>query len=304
LQGAPVIISGGSSIISAGPNGVLDPGETVTVALGLRNTNVCTSSGLTGTLAATGGVTSPTGGQNYGTVCGGNPTVFRQFTFTVDPTLPCGAPVTASLTVTDEGSNYGTFVYVFPTGSVLGVVENFDTVTAPALPSGWVATRATGTAARGLRRALALRHPLRIARRTRSSRRIRPTVLDNRLDSPVFTYSSGQQLSFRHIFDLEQNTSVAGQAYDGGVLEISINGGAFQDIIAAGGSFVSGGYTHTAISTCCTNPLLPSRPLLEWRVGCLHHYGGEHAAFRCWSAGAAALAHRHGFECQPDRLEG
>ena len=32
------------------------------------------------------------------------------------------------------------------------------------------------------------------------------------------------------------------------MLEISINGGAPQDIIAAGGSFVAGGYTHVLSS--------------------------------------------------------
>jgi hypothetical protein len=49
-------------------------------------------------------------------------------------------------------------------------------------------------------------------------------------------------------------------AYDGGVLEMSVNGGAFSDIIAAGGTFVSGGYSHTSINTGFGNPLLPSRP--------------------------------------------
>ena len=33
--------------------------------------------------------------------------------------------------------------------------------------------------------------------------------------------------------------------FDGGVLEISINGGPFTDILAAGGSFITGGYTGT-----------------------------------------------------------
>ncbi len=258
LQGAPVLISGGASIISAGPNGVLDPGETVTVALGVRNTNVCTTAGLTGTLQAAGGVTAPTGAQNYGAVCGGSPTVFRHFTFTVDPTLPCGAPVTASLTLTDEGSNYGTAVYIFTTGSVLGVVENFDSVTAPALPPGWTATRPTGTAALWATSSSGTPTPPANSLPNSVFTPNPANVLDNRLDSPVFTYSAGQQLSFRHLFDIEQNTATV--AYDGAVLEISINGGAFTDIVAAGGSFVSGGYTHTSISTCCSNPLLPSRP--------------------------------------------
>src|SRR4029077_12094549 len=42
--------------------------------------------------------------------------------------------------------------------------------------------------------------------------------------------------------------------FDGGVLEISIDGGPFQDILAAGGSFRRGGY-NGVISNCCGNPL-------------------------------------------------
>ena len=49
-------------------------------------------------------------------------------------------------------------------------------------------------------------------------------------------------------------TPLPGQGLDGMVLEISINGGAYQDIVAAGGSFVTGGYTHT-ISSCCGSPI-------------------------------------------------
>jgi hypothetical protein len=260
LPGAPVIVSGGASIISAGPNGVLDPGETVTVALGLRNTNVCTTAGLTGTVQASGAVTAPTGAQNYGAICGGNPTTFREFTFTVDPALPCGSPVVVSMAVADGASNYGTMTYLFTTGTVLGVVENFDLVTAPALPAGWTATRGVGSAALWQTSNSGTPAPAANSAPNSVFTPDPAAVLDNRLDTPVFSYSAGQQLSFKHIFDLEQNTSVAGQAYDGGVLEISINGGAFQDIIAAGGSFVSGGYTHTTINTTFSNPLLPSRP--------------------------------------------
>src|SRR5262249_15307297 len=42
--------------------------------------------------------------------------------------------------------------------------------------------------------------------------------------------------------------------FDGGVLEISINAGAYQDIITAGGTFVSGGYNGT-ISTGFASPI-------------------------------------------------
>jgi len=40
-------------------------------------------------------------------------------------------------------------------------------------------------------------------------------------------------------------TTTPTQGLDGMVLEISINGGLFADILAAGGSFITGGYTHT-----------------------------------------------------------
>ncbi|MFL6529343.1 MAG: hypothetical protein ACJ8KX_02620, partial [Chthoniobacterales bacterium] len=72
------------------------------------------------------------------------------------------------------------------------------------------------------------------------------TVSDQRLDAPsVFVSASDAQLTFRHNFNLENG-------FDGGVLEISINGGAFADILAAGGSFAAGGYTGT-ISNISSN---------------------------------------------------
>jgi hypothetical protein len=70
----------------------------------------------------------------------------------------------------------------------------------------------------------------------------------NELVSPsILINSSSAQLSFRNLFNMESG-------FDGCVLEIKIGAGAFTDIIAAGGSFVSGGYTGT-ISANFGNPL-------------------------------------------------
>ena len=56
------------------------------------------------------------------------------------------------------------------------------------------------------------------------------------------------QMSFRNNFNLQEG-------FDGGVLEISFDDGlTFQDILAAGGAFASGGYNGT-INACCGNPL-------------------------------------------------
>ena len=73
-------------------------------------------------------------------------------------------------------------------------------------------------------------------------------VSDKRFDSPPITMTSGPaQLTFRQNRNLEDS-------FDGGVLEISIGGAVFQDIVAAGGSFVTGGY-NAAVNSSFSNPL-------------------------------------------------
>jgi hypothetical protein len=59
--------------------------------------------------------------------------------------------------------------------------------------------------------------------------------------------AGASQVSFRHVYNFEAG-------YDGGVLEIAIAGGAFTDIVTAGGSFAAGGYDGTIIN-CCSQPL-------------------------------------------------
>jgi hypothetical protein len=61
-------------------------------------------------------------------------------------------------------------------------------------------------------------------------------------------------LTFRQNYSLTASVTNSGLGYDGGVLEIKIGGGSFQDILAAGGAFVSGGYNAT-LSSDYANPL-------------------------------------------------
>ena len=76
-------------------------------------------------------------------------------------------------------------------------------------------------------------------------------VSDKRLDSPSIPITSpAAQLTFRQNYSFEGTTTF----FDGGVLEISIGGGAFTDIITAGGTFVTGGYNAT-IDATHANPL-------------------------------------------------
>jgi len=132
-------------------------------------------------------------------------------------------------------------------------IENFDGVTPPALPVGWTATNVIDPdgilwvtsndgdpfpPADSLPNAAFVNDP--------------EAISDKRLDSTsIPIQSDAAQLTFRQNLDLESG-------FDGGVLEISIGGEEFQDIIDAGGSFVVGGYTHT-ISSSFQSPIANRR---------------------------------------------
>jgi hypothetical protein len=243
-----VMANGGSSIVAAGGNGTLDPGESVTVALGARNVGgpgtVCTSNALTGTLQVSGGVTAPGAPQNFGIVCSGGPSTYRNFSFTVDPNLPCGSVVTATMSLMDGATNLGTLTYTFVTGNLATVAtENFDGVRAPALPAGWSTTFSGSGTAAVTTTTFADTAPNSVFLSEAAS------VGLSEVTSPVLPIPAGgvSRLVFRNQFNTEAN-------FDGLVLEISIAGGAFQDILAAGGSFASGGYNST-LSTGFSNPL-------------------------------------------------
>ncbi len=113
LQTAP-----GAAIVTEGcslPNAAIDPGETVTVSLPVRNVGTAATVNLIGTLLPGGGVTSPGAPQAYGVVGIGG-TAARNFTFVAGGT--CGGTVTATLQLTDGVSNLGLVTYTFTLGSL------------------------------------------------------------------------------------------------------------------------------------------------------------------------------------------
>ncbi|QDU21287.1 beta strand repeat-containing protein [Urbifossiella limnaea] len=104
-------------------------------------------------------------------------------------------------------------------------VQNFGDLAAPALPTGWTNVNNAGAnpwAGNGSAATVAA-----------------PAVVtDTFLQSPVFNISAAAGVQF-------DNNYLTENSFDGGVLEVSVNGGAFVDILAAGGSFIIGGYSGT-----------------------------------------------------------
>ena len=194
--------------------------------------------------------------------------------YTVSNACPGAGSGSASASV----SVVGAYVPVFS--------ENFDGVTPPALPPGWVATNAVDpdmifwqSSNSGV--------PTPVADSIPNAAWVNDPALvsDKRLDSPSIAITSNiAQLTFRQNYAFEGTTTF----FDGGVLEISIGGGAFQDIVAAGGSFVTGGYTGTISSSFSIRSAAVRRGVPPPR---LYHDDGEPAACRGRAECRAALAH-------------
>jgi len=238
---------------SCQPNGVIDPSETVTVDIGLQNTGASNTTNLVATLLPVGGVINPGQAQNYGVLNIGGAIVFRPFTFTASSALTCGAPLNLTFQLQDGANDLGTVTISVNTGKLrTAFSENFDSVAAPALPNGWT-TAATG----GQQNWKTVTN----RRQTVPNSVFSPDpnqVGVNELVSPAFSIvSPSAEISFRNWYELE-TTFLRNKLYDGSVLEIKIGGGNWQDIEAAGGAFLAGGYDGV-LDGCCQNPLAGRR---------------------------------------------
>ncbi len=165
--------------------------------------------------------------------------------------IPARATVIPVAETKDDGTSNSDPPLNFQPTAGCGLFANFDDVTPPVLPPGWTAINAID--------------PDGILWQTSDSGDPTPpafsepnaawvndpdTISDKYLYSPSGTIDpiGSSILVFWHNYDLEDG-------FDGGVLEVSTDGGnSFQDILAAGGTFFRGGYNGT-VSTCCGNPL-------------------------------------------------
>ena len=284
-------------------NGAVDPAERVTYALTLSNVGPVPTRNLVGTLQAGPNVSAPSAPQAYGVIRPGE-SATRTFSWTGVGT--CGSPWTAAFAVADGAITFpgvaitGTYG---ATATTTLLAEYFDAVTAPALPGGWSAFN--GVEGDGILWKTSTTMPDTPPNAAFVND---PSVVSDKwLDMPAVAFPVGNfQLKFRHRFDLESG-------FDGGVLEASVDGGAFQDIIAAGGSFLAGGYTHT-ISTSFGSPIAARQAwssrsgggatpeYIDTAVALPASFGGHNVGFRFRMASDNSVA-RTGWWVDTLRLE-
>lgn len=218
-------------------NGFPEPGETLSLTIPLTNSTGNDATNVT--LQIVGG-----GSANYGTIVNGA-TVTRQVSFTVPAGTPCGSVVTLTLNV-DSSLGATSFTRTMNIGQPnTTFTENFDGVTAPAFPAGWTATAVQSGINFVTTSSVSDSAP-------NSAFAADPATVGGGSDltSPSIPITAAAAtVTFRNNYNTEPS-------WDGGVLEISIAGGAFQDIIAAGGAFLQNGYNDAlGAYTNSNNPI-------------------------------------------------
>ncbi|MDM7922372.1 MAG: FG-GAP-like repeat-containing protein, partial [Pyrinomonadaceae bacterium] len=240
-------------------NGTPEPGETVSASVTVRNDGAAAAAGVTGVLLSGGGIESTGTAKDFGTIEPGG-TATQTFPFTVLGTVNCGAELRPMIRFTANKGPLGDISTTLTAGRRRVVFsENFDGVAAPALPAGWSTST---TENHQLWRTSTNRFE------SAGNAAFSPAPIQrgvNELVSPEFRVdTSDAEVRFRNWYELE-TTFLRNRLYDGAVLEIKIAGGDWQDILAAGGRFISGGYDGT-IDACCNNPLA-GRPGWSGRSG-------------------------------------
>ncbi|MFZ1218470.1 MAG: M36 family metallopeptidase, partial [Chthoniobacterales bacterium] len=224
-------------------NGFADPGETIALTVPLANPFCGTDAG-SATAAVSGG-----GSASYGTIAAGT-VVSKTISYTVPANTPCGTLLNIPINI-DSTIGPVTRSFTLLVGQpAFSLTQPFDGVTAPALPAGWT-TAHTGALADWVTSATNPSSPPNDA----FSNEV-PSAASSELVTPDIPISSANaQLTFRNLYNLQTGPVTA---FDGMVLEISIPsvaGGAFQDILAAGGSFPDGGNGYNKAISAASNPL-------------------------------------------------
>jgi hypothetical protein len=206
-------------------NGFADPGETLQLSVPLMNNTG--NPAINTILQVAGG-----GAVFYGTIANGQ-TATRIVSYIVPAGQICGSVLTITLNIS---SNLGpkTETRTITIGQPSNVIaQAFDTVNAPNLPTGWTVPAPnpnTGSTAWTNQTSGAASAPNAMFVPDPTNAYLA------QLESPSFAISSeAAQLKFK----INYNTEAG---WDGTTLDIKIGAGAYQDIIAGGGTFVAGAY--------------------------------------------------------------
>jgi hypothetical protein len=259
---APVAAISGLTL-TGGADAVADPGETVSMRISLTDLSPIALAGGRGTLtSASAGVTVTGGASDFPTIAPGQTgESATAFTFTIDRTVACGSVIQFVLDIDSQG-----MLSRVPFTVSLGNASPFEAFSDD-IESGeskWTHESASKKKKK--------KKPVGPDTWRISSKRFRSggsawfstdpgQLADSHLDSiPVQLPSDGRglQLFFYHTFEFERGR------FDGGVLEISVDGGDFEDL---GTKIIEGGYNGVINEFVRSNVLAGKPAWIEGRFG-------------------------------------
>lgn len=221
-------------------NNVADPGEDLVFTVPLTNKLTVADAGVTAVLGNYSAA--------YGTLAA-SAVASQTFAFHVPNAATPGTLLQIPLTVTSPNgvATVSVPMTVGTPAPSIALGQNLDSTAVGAVPAGWTQTGTVAGSMWGANATVIDSGNSVFAKNVTS-------VSDSSLVSPAIVLSAdfGYQLAFKQRYALETG-------FDAGVLEISINGSAFVDIITAGGSWVQGGYGFNIGSSAAGNPLIGRR---------------------------------------------
>lgn len=221
-------------------NGTPDPDEWITASILVQNLGTSTKTNVAVTLMGDSNLSVQGSPMQTISSLGAGATTTLFYTFSLSGNCLEETSVTFRA---ESGPDLVDLLRNFTLGST-GVTfsEDVDTTSVGSLPTGFTQTSDVASSDWDATAANSNSSPNSLYSRGVNG------VNSSILTSPILTdISAGAQLSFEHQYDIEEG-------FDGGILEISIDGGAWVEWTAAGGSFVANGYDED-ISTSYSNPL-------------------------------------------------
>lgn len=234
----------------------LETCEEVQVSFPISNAGTANATNVSASIASTTpGVVVTSAASTYPDVAAGaSQSPATPFRFRILGCVSCGATVNLTATINADGIPPVVVPIAIATGGPATIpvfTENFDGVTAPALPAGWTATAAgPGNPAPWATTAATPDTAPNAAFTNAPATGPVDITATNDLVTPVIVMpNAGTVLSFRQTRNFEST-------FDGGVLEISVASGPFVDVThpSIGGVFTANGYNAT-ISTAFTSPI-------------------------------------------------
>ncbi len=125
-----LVVPAGSILTSesfAPANGIIDPGETVSLLFAFRASGGTNVNNVSATLQAANGITSPSpSSQNYGTLTVGGPLAYRPFSFTAKGTN--GQQIAATFQLYSGASSLGTAIFTYTLGTWTNTFYNTNPI--------------------------------------------------------------------------------------------------------------------------------------------------------------------------------